>query len=80
MPFEKYVTYLGIFIDEKLNFQKHIKELLMAIENRLNNIIKMFAGSKWGGYPHRFFRSSNQLPGVKLNMAAPFMVMRIRHG
>lgn len=44
------VKYLGIFLDEKLNFQRHITELLLSVEKRLN-IIKMFAGNKWGGHP-----------------------------
>lgn len=44
------VKYLGIYLDERLNFQKHINELLVAVEKRLN-ILKMLAGSKWGGQP-----------------------------
>ncbi len=38
---------LKIYLDEKLNFQKHISELLVAVKKRLN-ILKMLAGSKWG--------------------------------
>lgn len=50
IEFASHVKYLGIYLDEELNFQKHISELLLSVEKRLN-IIKMFAGSKWGGHP-----------------------------
>lgn len=44
--FEANVRYLGVYLDEKLNFEKHIKELLAAVEKRLN-VLRMLAGSKW---------------------------------
>lgn len=50
VKFETAVKYLGIFLDEKLNFQRHISELLTVVGTRLN-ILKMFAGNKWGGHP-----------------------------
>lgn len=50
VKFEKSVKYLGIYLDERLKFQKHIVELLKSIESRLN-VNKMSAGSKWGGHP-----------------------------
>lgn len=46
IKFEESVKYL----DEKLDFQRQIRELLVAVEKRLN-ILKMVAGSKWGGHP-----------------------------
>lgn len=50
IEFNSSVKFLGIYLDEKLNFQKHIIQLLKSVEIRLN-IIKMFAVSKWGGHP-----------------------------
>lgn len=50
IKFETDVRYLGIYIDEKLNFQRHIRELLAVVEKRLN-VLRMLAGSKWGGHP-----------------------------
>lgn len=34
VTFEASIKYLGIWLDEKLNFQRHIKELLVAVEKR----------------------------------------------
>lgn len=50
VKFERSVKFLGIHLDENLNFQKHIGELIGSIERKIN-IIKMFSGSKWGGHP-----------------------------
>lgn len=50
VEFAQHVKYLGIYFDSDLSFQKHISELLLSVEKRLN-IIKMFAGNKWGGHP-----------------------------
>lgn len=41
---------LGIYLNEKLNFQRHIRELIADVEKRLN-VLKMLDGSKWGGHP-----------------------------
>lgn len=48
--FESSVKFLGLFLDEKLSYQRHIRELVSAMERKIN-IIKMFSGSKWGGHP-----------------------------
>lgn len=50
IEFVPHVKYLGIYLDEFLNYKKHIMELLQAMDQRMN-IIKMFAGNKWGGHP-----------------------------
>lgn len=50
IEFVPFVKYLGIYLDENLNFQKHISELLRFVEKRLN-ILKMFAVNQWGGHP-----------------------------
>lgn len=41
---------MGIYIDDKLKFHIHIKQLIEKLEPRLN-VLKMVAGSIWGGHP-----------------------------
>lgn len=50
VKFEKSIKYLGVHLDEQLDFGKHITELIMDLEKRLN-ILRMFAGNRWGGHP-----------------------------
>lgn len=52
-------------MDEKLNFQRHITELLLSVEKRLN-IIKMFAGNKWGGHPSTLLMILNSVVRSKI--------------
>jgi ribonuclease HI len=42
--------YLGIHIDRKLNFGKHINELRDNLQKRIN-LMKYVSGIKWGGHP-----------------------------
>jgi hypothetical protein len=46
----KHHKYLGIYIDDKLNFKRHVNEVQDNTMKR-TNILKYLDGIRWGGHP-----------------------------
>jgi hypothetical protein len=46
----KHHKYLGIYIDDRLNFKRHVNEVRDNTV-KTTNVLKYMAGIRWGGHP-----------------------------